>query len=214
MIHPAAGRVLLRDYLGECDGGENENQRKTSDCALHGYLLDVESAVHTPCREAMANLVTASFRLNVRSGLNPENSQKNISRRRTHQNVSKRCCSHTDTCTRVGLQGHVTVLDATSVWLDACCRSDNVLWRRIGTAVLPAARTRNRRHTAAHARGTLAHPAAQTTGRLFCSCETTRNARDRELACEQQNDDNGDGWLEPFHQLERDYSVKTIECVC
>jgi hypothetical protein len=111
------------------------------------------------------------------------------------------------------LQRRVKVLHATSVWLDARGCSDNVLWRRIWTAVLPAARARNRRHPAAHARGALVHPAAQNTGHFFCSCETARNARDRELACEQQNDDNGDSWLEPFHQLERDYSVKMIEFV-
>jgi hypothetical protein len=73
-------RLQLRS-LAEGYGGEGEDEREKSDCAFHVYLLDVRNADHRPCNKSSAEPCGSIVCVHVRRGLNPNNPEKNVTRR-------------------------------------------------------------------------------------------------------------------------------------
>jgi hypothetical protein len=144
--------------------------------------------------------------LNVRSGLDPENLQEDIS-------GGAGCNSHIEWRSRKGrtrigcyLGRRCKVFHSASLWFGSCCRRNNTLLDSFLAAILLTVDAGSLPvHRAVHTHLTHRHAAAMNARSTIWIAHGAQQSGEGRLSRKRRNHGQGDDLEEPLHQLEKDY---------
>jgi hypothetical protein len=214
IVHRAFRAHLCPRCLCKCDHRKNQHERKKSYCAFHGYLLYVENAIPIEPPGFLRNPSGCFICLNVRSGLNPEYLQEDISGWARSNSHIERWSRVGHTCIRYYPRCRCNVYRVTSLWFAHCRQLDNACRQTVMAETLVTASTGSLPvHRAAHAHLAHRNSTAMSVRCTIASPHGAQQAGEGRLSRERRNHGQGDDLEEPLHQLKKDYNWLDVRSV-